>query len=280
MEADPTALPRLDVLFEAPDVSGGPLPGRLGDAYGGDFGLAASLVYANFVASIDGVAAERTRPRSSTDISDSDPRDRFVMGLLRAAADAIVIGAGTLRAHAGGSWSPAHAFPAAAEDFHVLRAERQLAPSPRLAVLSATGNLPADSALDGAMLFTTKEGSRALRAQAVRADVFIVPGGIGGLDLRRVVEVLRAHGLHRILTEGGPRLMSSLVRACAVDELFLTVSPLLAGRAIGSDRPGIVDGVAFDPQDFRHARLLSLRRGGSLVFLRYAMNDRTIRRHR
>jgi riboflavin biosynthesis pyrimidine reductase len=224
------------------------------------------------VASIDGVAADRTRPRSSKDISKGDAGDRFVMGLLRAAADVVVIGAGTLRAHTSGAWTPARAFPAASDQFSALRVEWELPASPRLAIVSATGHLPDHPSLDGAMMFTTSGGFRRLSSHAARfADVFVLPDGPAGVDLRRVVDILRAQGLDRILTEGGPGLMSALLRARVVDQLFLTLSPVVAGRDPGSDRPGIVDGLAFDPACFRQARLLSLRRGGSFVFLRYEL---------
>jgi riboflavin biosynthesis pyrimidine reductase len=276
-----TELPTLDVLYEAPELAGRDLGGRLGDAYRGGLHLPARGVYANFVSSIDGVAAERTRPRSSKDISGGDERDRFVMGLLRAAADAVVIGAGTLRAHAEGDWTPAAAFPDAADGYADLRREFQLPPRPRLAILSASGDLPAVPAVDGAIVFTTPEGSRALPSEvASAADVRIFRDDGDRLELREVIGVLHAQGLDRILTEGGPRLMAELLRVGGVDELFLTIAPRLAGRDASSDRPGIVDGLAVEPDDFRTARLLSLRRGGSLLFLRYGIRPNDPRERR
>src|SRR6059058_3965143 len=75
------------------------LPPPLAAAYGGDLGFARPCVYANFVASMDGVTALGPEyPSSGSAISGHAPADRFVMGLLRACADVVLIGAGTLRA--------------------------------------------------------------------------------------------------------------------------------------------------------------------------------------
>ena len=72
----------------------------------------------------------------------------------------------------------------------------------------------------------------------------------------------------RILTEGGPRLMGSMLRAGVVDELFLTIAPKLIGG--GSDRPPLSDDAdLLDVGSVR--RLLSVRRGGDFLFLRYAL---------
>src|SRR6266545_7108795 len=94
---------RLELLFERGD--GAPsfaLPPSLLARYGGGFGLGTPLLYANFVASVDGVVALRGRGDESGHVvsGDSEP-DRFVMGLLRACADAVLLGAGTFR-HAAG----------------------------------------------------------------------------------------------------------------------------------------------------------------------------------
>jgi riboflavin biosynthesis pyrimidine reductase len=88
-----------------------------------------------------------------------------------------------------------------------------------------------------------------------------------------VIEGLQAEGYRRILTEGGPRMLGGLIAADALDELFLTISPVIAGRGRDDDRPGIVDGLSLEPAAFRSARLLSLRRGGSFLFLRYRLSS-------
>ncbi len=69
-------------------------------------------------------------------------------------------------------------------------------------------------------------------------------------------------------------LLGSLVGAGAVDELFVTVSPLIAGRSSAGRRPGIVDGVAFPLGAFPSVTLRSIRRHGSALFIRYRIASR------
>ncbi len=73
-----------------------------------------------------------------------------------------------------------------------------------------------------------------------------------------------------VLTEGGPRLLGQLAAGGLLDELFLTVSPVLAGRG-DTARPGLVAGLELLPGRTEPAELLTVRRHGSYLFLRYAM---------
>ena len=266
--------PPLEALFDPRDPRAGELTSGLRRSYGSDLSFDEPIVYANLVASIDGVAAERSRPRSSADISGREPGDRFVMGLLRASADAVVVGAGTFRAHEGGTWRAKDAYPPAARAFERLRALRGAPEDPRLVVLSASGDVPSSAAFDGSIVFTSEQGAARLPPDVLgTADVRVLGADGRGLDLRGAMEELRANGYRRILTEGGPRLLGGIIAANAVDELFLTISPVIAGRGEDDDRPGIVDGLSLEPSDFRRARLVSLRRGGSFLFVRYRLSS-------
>jgi hypothetical protein len=83
----------LTVLYEQPGPPRHPLPAPLARAYGGDVGFPQACVYGNFVASLDGVVALGPEyPSSGSAISGREPSDRFVMGLLRAFADAVLTG--------------------------------------------------------------------------------------------------------------------------------------------------------------------------------------------
>jgi riboflavin biosynthesis pyrimidine reductase len=73
-----------------------------------------------------------------------------------------------------------------------------------------------------------------------------------------------------VLTEGGPRLLGQLAADGRLDELFLTISPVLAGRG-GTSRPGLVAARELLPGRAEPAELLTVRRHGSYLFLRYAM---------
>ena len=79
--------------------------------YGGRLGFAGPTVYTNFVASLDGSVALPEIPQSNKLISGGSEADRFVMGLLRALADVVVVGSGTLRGSPSGTWSPSRPHP-------------------------------------------------------------------------------------------------------------------------------------------------------------------------
>ena len=93
-------------LLSAEAALGVVLPPELRRLYGGDLALPERCVYANFVQTIDGVVAIPSIPDSNRLVSGGSEADRFVMGLLRAAADVVLIGSGTLRASARGRWRP------------------------------------------------------------------------------------------------------------------------------------------------------------------------------
>jgi riboflavin biosynthesis pyrimidine reductase len=76
-----------------------------------------------------------------------------------------------------------------------------------------------------------------------------------------------------MLTEGGPRLLGQLAASGLLDELFLTISPVLAGRG-DTGRPGLVAGLELLPGRSEPAELLTVRRHGSYLFLRYATRGR------
>jgi riboflavin biosynthesis pyrimidine reductase len=83
------------------------MPDVLERVYGG-LGFADEVVYSNFVESLDGVATLGSKPSAGSEISGRNPADRFLMGLLRAFADAVLVGAGTLRATPGHQWTAEH----------------------------------------------------------------------------------------------------------------------------------------------------------------------------
>ena len=125
-----------EVLLEgtAPEA---PTPADLAEIYGGPIGFAAPVVYSNFVESLDGVVALEARESSGSVISGHHDGDRFLMALLRACADAVLLGAGTLRATPNHRWVAEAVFPDLAVSFAELRRQRGLAPEPRLVRLFA-----------------------------------------------------------------------------------------------------------------------------------------------
>ena len=252
------------------------LPPPLAAAYGGDLGFARPCVYANFVASMDGVTALGPEyPSSGSAISGHDPADRFVMGLLRACADVVLIGAGTLRATPGHLWTPGHVCPAAADDYAALRRSLGRAADPRLAVVTARGDVPAGhpALRGGALILTTTAGARRLHGRLPPGCTILDLGERPALPVADLLAAIRARGGSMVLTEGGPRLLGRLVADGLLDELFLTVSPVLAGRA-STLRPGLITALELLPARVVTAELVGVRRHGSYLFLRYTMQGR------
>ena len=194
------------------------------------------------------------------------------MALLRACADAVLLGAGTLRATPGHLWIPGHVYPGLADSFAALRRSLGRAPEPRLAVMTSSGNLDVShpAIQHGATILTTTGGARALAGRlSDRCDVAVIGDG-DDVDVARAVEELRRRGHRTVLTEGGPHLMGRLLRARLLDEMFLTVSPVLAGRD-QERRLGMVEGLELLPTAGVWSRLLSARRHGDHLFLRYGL---------
>ena len=267
-----TELAPFQVLHEASghDLA---LPAELRRLYGGNLGLPEQCLYANFVATVDGVVAIPALPGSNRAISGGSEADRFVMGTLRAAADLVLIGSGTLRASPTGRWRPETVYPAAAEGFADLRRSLGYAESPRVAILTASGGILHDHPVlgDGAIVLTTERGAAHLAGRLPdEAEIAVLPGETE-VDVRAAVALAHERGHRRILSEAGPHVFGSLVEAELVDELFLTVSPLLAGRGSG-ETYGLVEGAALLPGPTEEARLRSVRLHGAHLFLHYGLS--------
>ena len=252
----------------------GNLPGLLTKIYDGGLTIHDGAVYANFVSSIDGIVAlEGGTAPSGGIISGRNEMDRFVMGLLRAFADAVLVGAGTCRAEGGKAlWTPEYIFPAAAEAYAALRQSLKRQKTPRLVIVTARGDLdPSQRAFQvGALVLTTTATAARLRKVLPQASEVRAISDAASIGIDDIFAVLKADGHQTILTEGGPSLFGQLVARNRVDELFLTVSPKLVGQ---QDRSfGIIRGVDFG-RTFKGGRLLSVRRSDSYLFLRYALED-------
>jgi riboflavin biosynthesis pyrimidine reductase len=262
------ALAPFEVLYEA-DLPAYKLPFDLQHLYG-RLGFAANVVYSNFVSSVDGVVTLGSTPSAGSVISGKNPADRFLMGLLRACADAVVIGAGTLRATPGHLWTPAHVYPSLATEFTALRSNLGRSREPALVLLTASGKVDFShpALVRGAMVVTTAAGAKKIGDRLPPACELITMGRGKSLDLGKAIAELRSRGLKVLLTEGGPHLMGQLIDEGLLDEAFLTISPVMAGRK-DERRLGMVEGVELLPKRGVWGRLLSARRHGDYLFLRY-----------
>jgi len=194
------------------------------------------------------------------------------MALLRACADAILIGSGTLRSSPAGTWRPDRAYPPAAAALTELRRSRARPELPPVAVVTARGSVdPAHPLLErGVTLLTTTGAAATLRTRVPNASEVVAVNDGDAVDLAAALAHLRERGHELILSEAGPAVLGSLLAAHLVDELFLTVSSLLAGRA-AAPRLGLVEGVELLPDTRVQASLRSLRRSGDHLLARYAL---------
>jgi riboflavin biosynthesis pyrimidine reductase len=263
---------QLELLYEEEGLPRFELPDALAALYGGSLGFEEPRLFANFVATADGVVAIPSLPQSNRLIAGGSSADRFVMGLLRACADVVVLGSGTLLASPGGLWTPEQAFPDAAAGYAELRRRLDRPARLEVAVLSASGAVDPDHPVisAGAMVVTTDEGAAVLADRLPPEHLLSLgPGPL--LDAAAAVTRLRDRGHRLVLSEGGPRLFGSLLAAGVVDELFLTVSPLLVGRADGAERLALVEGADLLTSRRTKARLLGVRLSGGHLFLRYEL---------
>jgi riboflavin biosynthesis pyrimidine reductase len=260
-----------DVLAEEAGLRSVELPPELARTYGGDLGFEESCVYANFVATLDGVVAIPALPSSNEVINGGSDADRFLMGLLRAFADAVLVGAGVLRASPRGTWRAERIYPPAAGAYGALRERLGLPPAPEVAVLTGSGSIdPEHPVLAGrALVLTGEAGAARLAGKLPAAAALVSLGSEQHFDGAAIVDALRERGHRRILSEAGPHAFGTLLEAGRVDELFLTTSPFLAGDAGAGSRLRLVETADLEP--LVGARLLSVRRHGDHLFTRYAV---------
>src|SRR5579859_5445524 len=263
-------LEAFEVLYEAEGLPSYLLPFELERIYAG-IGFKPLALYSNFVSSIDGVVTLGEGTSAGSVISGKYPADRFLMALLRACADAVLIGAGTLRATPGHRWTPSHVYPDLASSFDRLRRTLGRQPEPRLLVLTATGELDAShpAVVKGATVVTTPQIAKSLRARLPKS-CDVIESGEAEVDIKAAFRELGSRGIKVVLTEGGPHVMGELITNGLLDEVFLTVSPVVAGRN-GGGRLGMVGGSELLPSSGVWSILLSSRRHGDYLFLRYGL---------
>ena len=220
---------------------------------------------------LDGVVSIPELERSNALVSGESEEDRFLVGLLRACADVVLVGSRTMLASPRGTWRPERVYAPAAAAFAELRRVRGLPERPAVAVLTTGRSLdPAHPILaEGALVLTTSSAAETLRPRVPAASEVVGLGDGGDVDVALAVAALRERGHSVILSEAGPTTFAQLLAAQLVDELFLTISPLVAGRAAGV-RLGMAEGIELLPDVHTEAALRSVRRSAAHVFLRYA----------
>jgi riboflavin biosynthesis pyrimidine reductase len=260
----------LELLWEQDGLPRGSLPAELEAFYDGPLGLGEPCVYANFVETIDGIVSLPELEGSNALVADESDDDKHLIGLLRAFADCVLIGTGTMLASPKGRWRPQGVYPASKDSFAELRSRLGKSENPAVAVVTSGASLDVEHPViaAGAIVLTTERA--AIELSGAVPDVVAVNDG-DWVDLRLALAELRRRGYAHILAEAGPTTFGELLAQSLVDELFLTVSPVLAGRLESRRRLALVEGVELLPDARVAGELVSLRRSASHLFLRYRL---------
>ena len=176
------------------------------------------------------------------------------------------------------SGPPSEFFPKAADDYRRLRRALGKPGPPLNVVVSGSGRIDLSLPVFASgevptLVVTTTAGEKRLRGQKAPESVCIraVRGG-SAIAARSILDqVCRISAAKLILIEGGPRLLGDFYAARLLDEQFLTLAPQVAGRKSDDRRLSLAMGRTFAPRSPRWGTLIDLRRGGSHLFLRYAI---------
>jgi riboflavin biosynthesis pyrimidine reductase len=191
-------------------------------------------IRANFISTLDGAATGHDGRSGSINAG----ADREVFQLLRALSDVVLVGAGTARVEG-------YKRATAKDPWTSLRKGRPAHPT--TAVFSRSGNVPPGLSqareASGEVLMLTCHGAGAEAinfARGTLGEEHVIVTGEDTVDLTAAIDCLAARGLQRVLCEGGPHLMGALVASGHLDELCLTIAPIL----VAGEHPRITAGTA------------------------------------
>jgi riboflavin biosynthesis pyrimidine reductase len=239
-------------------------------------------IYANFVQTLDGIVSLLGDEAGGADIAGL-PEDRWLMDLLRAHADAVILGMGTLREEQrmARPRTRGPVFRIVDAGMQHLRTHLQRGRERNILVTAHADFQMSDYAVfDGVhvdvTVLTTREGAERLEAQRKShswVDIIAIDAAAtgGGVDLRKAVAALQQrYGISYLLCEGGPCLYSGMLTAELIDEKFLTVSPVEVGRlSAQGPRPTVLPEVGFGRKDAVRWSWLSCRKVGNHQFHRF-----------
>lgn len=241
----------MEVLWPpGPPDEPGQVYGRLGRVAGGR-----PAVRLNMIASVDGAAYAEGRSGAL-----GGPADKALFATLRSLADVILVGAATMRTE---GYGPARLDEVARQG----RRSEGRPPVPPIAVVTRSCRLDwrapfFTDAEERPLVITVGKADAADRSRAEEvADVIVA--GDDDVQLAGAVRALGERGHDNVLAEGGPGIAAQLVSESVLDEVCLTISPLL----VGGDARRILDGPPFEPA--RHLRLAHVFAEDGYLFLHY-----------
>ena len=270
----------LDTLYEEALGNALPLPDALAALYG-RLSIAPRSgrphIIANFVTTLDGVVSLNIPGKSGGgEISGNSQHDRMVMGLLRAIADVVIVGANTARAVPRHVWTAEHIYPPLANAYKQLRTALGKTDPPLNVIVTARGNVNLDlpvfqSGEVAVLIVTSEQGAQHIGAHPLPTHVQVqAVAGSERISARAILDTVQhIRQSEIVLVEGGAQLLGDFFAGQCLDELFLTLAPQIAGRDATVERPGLVMGKLFAPEQPLWGSLASVKRGGDHLFLRY-----------
>lgn len=230
--------------------------------------------FSNFVMSRDGrISFNEPGQSGGGEVSGFNAHDRWVMALLRARADAVLVGDNTLRTSPEHRWTSEYIYPEDSAFFDAIRAADGRTGLPLQIFVSLEGDLdPTSEVLQradlGVIVATTTRGAARAQALTTAGPLTVLALGDDTVDLAELMRILRRdHGVHNLLVEGGPRVYGGFLAAGLIDDEFLTLSPVVVGGGTVTSRPGLVEGQAFSPDGHPRSVPIALRRAGDHMFL-------------
>ena len=291
--ANPAPIPRFEVLFDHAEPS--PVPNDALARYG-NLGFPAApadrpWIYTNFVQSLDGIVSLLGQYSSGGEIAQSQA-DRWLMDLLRAYADGVLMGTNTLREEQRLRGPASRGIVFQVVDPALKRLRERLGKGRQRNIFvthAADFDLSQFKVFDGdvvdAVIVTSPDGAIRLNAQTTHPQVTVVAAGeADSLDLPAAIRQLRTQlGIEYLLCEGGPTLYGTLARTDLVDEKFLTVAPVEVGHLVPPEqerlphelginplvRPTVFAGPGFTRETMTRWTWLSGRKSGDHQFNRY-----------
>ena len=285
--------PAFEVLFDYAESS--PFADEALAPYG-NFGFPAPpadrpWIYTNFVQSLDGIVSLLGKQASGAEIAQSGA-DRWLMDLLRAQADGLMMGMSTLREEQRNRGPESRGIVFQGVEPELLRLREKLGKGCQRNIFVTRAvdlDLSRWKVFDGdavdVSIVTSPAGVERLSAQKKHPHVSIVAAGKAeSIDLPTAVRDLRQKfGIKYLLCEGGPTLYGSLARADVVDEKFVTVAPVEVGQIVPPDqerlpseqgvspliRPTTFGGPGFIKETMTHWTWLSCRKSGDHQFHRF-----------
>jgi riboflavin biosynthesis pyrimidine reductase len=290
---DASQTPAFEILFDLAEPS--PFPDDALAQYG-NFGFPPPpadrpWIYSNFVQSLDGIVSLLGKYSTGGDIAQSSA-DRWLMDLLRAYADGVIMGMTTLRIERQNRGPESRGIVFQVVEPELLRLRDKLGKG-RQRNIFVTHAIDLDLSqwkvfdwdIVDAAIVTSPAGTERLVAQKVQPQVAIIAAGDGEeLDLPAAIRRLRRQlGIKYLLCEGGPTLYGALARADLVDEKFATFSPVETGQIVPQEqerlpgeqdiapllRPTVFGGPGFTKESMTHWTWLSCRKSGDHQFNRY-----------